>query len=79
MKEQILKKETMFCPLCCKKHELIKIERENSMLMHGKHIRYTEQVYRCKNMPEEERDFMTGEMMNQSLQNARDSYAKKYH
>ena len=63
------------CPLCNKVHLLEKRKRISHMLMKNEEIAYEEVYFFCPDsIGEEEDEFVSAEMMDQNLQNARNAY-----
>ena len=78
MKEYILlEKIHMDCPLCDKVHDVEKRKRITSTIIKGEEVSYEEIFYFCPNVDEEEKEFVTGSILNKNLLNARNAYRIK--
>lgn len=64
----------MICPLCEKKHRIMVGKRWTEALVKGETVEYKEQYYRCENAPDDENEFVSGELLNLNLLHARDAY-----
>ncbi len=73
---KLIRKITMECPLCNKKHEIEERVRIASTKIKGKLVSYEEMFYLCRNSDEDEREFATGKMESDNLLNARNAYRK---
>ncbi|MCR4933053.1 MAG: DUF4065 domain-containing protein [Lachnospiraceae bacterium] len=77
-KYEVIRSVHMDCPLCDKVHELEERKRISVVDIKGEEIHYEERYFFCSNADEEENEFMTGEMMNENLLNARNAYREKH-
>lgn len=67
------------CPLCNKVHLLEKRKRESQMLIKNEAVTYEETYFFCPDSVEyEEDEFVSAELMDQNLQNARNAYRKAH-
>lgn len=67
----------MECPLCDKIHEIEERKRITTTIIKGEEVTYEERFYFCANMGNEENEFQTAGMTNESLLNARNAYRRK--
>lgn len=68
----------MDCPVCDKIHEVEKRFRIAKTVIKNEEVTYLEEYYLCVNSDENMREFVTSEMMEFNLMNARNSYHKKH-
>ena len=73
----LVRKVRMSCPLCEKEHEVEERKRMTTITIKGKEVVYEERFYFCANANEDENEFQTGAMTNESLRNARNAYQVK--
>lgn len=73
----LVRKVRMSCPLCGKDHEVEERKRMTTITIKGKEVVYEERFYFCANSNEDENEFQTGAMTNESLRNARNAYQIK--
>jgi hypothetical protein len=66
---------TLECPICGEVHEVEKRKRNATAKKHGKSIEYVETYYRCIN---HKVDFVTGKLMDENLEVARNKYQELY-
>ncbi|MCI7605897.1 MAG: DUF4065 domain-containing protein [Spirochaetales bacterium] len=67
------------CPLCNKVHLLEKRRRESVMLIKNEEVKYEETYFFCPNsVGYDEDEFVSAEMMDYNLQNARNAYRKAH-
>ena len=67
------------CPFCNKVHTIEKRVRKSSMLIKGEPVEFEETYYFCPLcVDEDENEFVPADMMDQNLQNARDSYRRAH-
>lgn len=67
------------CPLCNKVHLVEKRKRESQMLIKNEEVTYEEIYFFCpESAGYEEDEFVSAEMMDQNLQNARNVYRKAH-
>lgn len=74
MESRLIRKINMFCPLCEEMHELEERERTSVAVVKGYMVNYTERFYLCLNTDSNYNRFVSSEMMNESLDNAREAY-----
>lgn len=73
-----VEKIVMDCPLCDKVHEVEKRYRITNTVIKNDEVTYLEDYYLCVNSDEDMCEFVTSEMMESNLMNARNSYRKKH-
>ena len=78
MKEELIKNETMDCPLCDKEHEVKVVRIIDQALIKDEQIDYEAILYKCDNCDEEESYFANGKMANENILAARNSYNRKH-
>lgn len=67
------------CPICSTTHSIEKRRRLGSMLIKGEPVLFDEIYYYCPHCADDdENEFVSAEMMDENLQNARNSYRKKH-
>ena len=67
----LIRKIKMECPLCDKIHEVEERTRITKIIIKGEEVNYEETYYFCSNSDEDENEFVTGQMLNENLLNAR--------
>lgn len=73
---EIIKRD---CPLCNKVHFLEKRRRESVMLIKNEEVTYEETYFFCPDSVEyDEDEFVSAELMDYNLQNARNAYRKSH-
>ncbi|MBE5828196.1 MAG: DUF4065 domain-containing protein [Butyrivibrio sp.] len=75
---KLIRKITMECPLCNKKHEIEERVRIASTKIKGELVSYEEMFHLCRNSDDDEREFATGKMESDNLLNARNAYKKAH-
>lgn len=77
--DEVLEKVKRYCPLCDKVHFVEKRRRIGKMLIKNEITSYEEIYFFCPESADyEEDEFVSGELMNQNLQSARNAYRKKH-
>lgn len=77
--DEVLEKVEIYCPLCDKVHFVEKRKRIGEMLIKNEVTSYEEIYFFCQeSIDYEENEFVSGELMNQNLQCARNAYRKKH-
>ena len=74
-----LRRITMDCPLCDKRHEVEEKTRTTYTIIKDEEVAYVETFYFCTNVQDDENEFETGSMLNANLMNARNAYRSKKH
>lgn len=73
----LLSKEKKYCPICDKEHELEKRKRKSKLQIKDLVVDYDEIYFRCTETQDEENEFVTSEMMDNNLLNAKDNYRRQ--
>ena len=73
----LVRKVHMSCPLCEKEHEVEERKRISTITIKGQEVSYEEKFYFCTNANEDDNEFQTGAMTNESLRNAKNAYQIK--
>ena len=77
--DEVLEKVEIYCPLCDKVHFVGKRKRIGEMLIKNEVTSYEEIYFFCQeSIDYEEDEFVSGELMNQNLQCARNAYREKH-
>lgn len=76
-KDILIEKVTKYCPICGKEHEIEKRKRDSQLSIKGQIIDYKEIYFRCTNTSDEEDEFVTAEMLDNNLLEAKDKYREK--
>ena len=76
-KDILIEKVTEYCPICEKEHELEKRKRDSQLRIKDQIINYKEIYFRCTNTSDEENEFVTAEMLDNNLLEAKDKYREK--
>lgn len=66
------------CPICGEKHELNAKVRKNKINIKGIEIEYDEMYFSCSKFNDEESEFVSAKIFDESLLNARNEYRKKF-
>lgn len=77
MKEKVVKKLVMECPICDKKHEVEIRVRLAIITIKGVNVNYEETYYYCVNANEDENEFTPAKVEDVNLLNARNAYRIK--
>ena len=72
----LIRKIQMDCPIGDKIHEIEERSRIDKTIIKGEEVDYEETYYFCVNSDEDEREFVTGKMLNDNLFNVRNMYRK---
>ena len=75
----LLEKVKEYCPICDEEHELDKRKRKSKLEIKDLIIEYDEIYFRCTKTQNEENEFVTSEMMDNNLLNAKDEYRRQKH
>ena len=70
-------KEIMHCPICGKTHEVKERKEITTTIIKGEEVSYEERFYFCPDAKDEENEFVSGEMLDENLSNARRAYREK--
>ena len=73
----LIKTIMMECPLCDKEHEVEERKRISNITIKGEKVEYEESYYLCKNIHEDENEFVSAKMNDVNLMNARNAYRVK--
>lgn len=75
----LLEKIKDYCPICDEEHELEKKQRKSKLEIKDLVVEYDEIYFRCTKTQNEENEFVTSEMMDNNLLNAKDEYRRQKH
>ena len=73
----LLAKVKEYCPICDKEHDVEKRKRKSKIEVKDLIVEYDEIYFRCTKTQEEENEFVTSEMMDNNLLNAKDNYRRQ--
>ena len=74
MKDYLIQKLNMECPLCDTLHQVEERKRTTKAKIKGEIVEYEEIYYVCMNVDEEENEFIPSKVMDSNLLNARNAY-----
>lgn len=75
-KDELIDKIELDCPFCDRKHIVEKRKRDNIAKIKNKIVKYEEVYFLCTETNEEENEFVTSQIMDENLLNARDTYRR---
>lgn len=73
----LLAKVKEYCPICDKEHDVEKRKRKSKIEVKDLIVEYDEIYFRCTETQDEENEFVTSEMMDNNLLNAKDNYRRQ--
>ena len=74
---ELIRKVRLDCPICGKTHEVEERKDTTTTIIKGEEVAYEERYYFCPDAKDEENEFVSGEMLDENLSNARMAYQEK--
>lgn len=78
MNSTLTRTEMLECPLCGKLHQVELRKRNASATVKGETVSYQEQYYLCKNIADDDNEFVPARMMDANLLEVRDAYRRSH-